>query len=113
MWPHVNCFGGLSELSRQFVNVAYRSQFRSSNIQLDEITKLVIKLLSDTLYFCVLCGSSTRLKDCLTLAGCVTSITLADKYVYAAGRERIVHGNCNLQIIKSWTKKCRETFVLA
>jgi len=54
---------------------------------------VVPKLLSDTLYFCVLCGSSMRLKDCVTLAGCVTSIVLADKYVYAAGRERIVQGN--------------------
>jgi len=54
-----------------------------------------------------------RLKDCLTLTGCVTSIALADKYVYATGRERTVQGNCSLQIVKSWTKKCRETFELA
>jgi len=93
--------------------MVYRSQFINSNIYLDEMAKLVIKLLSVIWYFCRLFGSSMRLKDCLTLAGCVTSIALADKYVYAAGRERIVQGNCNLQIIKSWTKKCRETFVLA
>jgi hypothetical protein len=75
-----------SEISRQFVNMAYRSQFINSNIQLDEMVKLVIKLLSSSLYFCVLCGSSMRLKDCLTVAGCVTSIALADKYVYCCMR---------------------------
>jgi len=44
----MNCFGGLSELSRQFVNMTYRSQIRNSNIQLDEMAKLVIKLLSSS-----------------------------------------------------------------
>jgi len=44
----MNCFGGLSELSRQFVNMTYRSQIRNNNIQLDEMAKLVIKLLSSS-----------------------------------------------------------------
>ena len=44
----MNCFGGLSELSRQFVNMTYRSQIRNSNIRLDEMAKLVIKLLSSS-----------------------------------------------------------------
>jgi hypothetical protein len=47
-------FSWPSKLSRHFVNMAYRSQFINSSVHLDEMAKLVIKLLSDTVLLCIM-----------------------------------------------------------